>query len=102
MGAQPKPADGVTIDRTTTRVNLGILASVVVSFIFGTSYLKDIEHAVDLANTTLMEVKAQLNRQNGRTDQHSQQFLEHEARLDALDKVQAIHAARVKALEDGK
>jgi len=95
----PQP---VVIDKTTTRVNLGILASVVATFIFGTSYLKDIEHAVATANATLKEVKAQLDRQGGTTDLHARQLTRSEKRLDALETAQRAHAVRLKVLENGK
>jgi len=98
---QETPAP-VVIDKTTTRVNLGILASVVLSFIFGTSYLKDIEHAVDSANATLREVKAQLDRQGGTTDLHARQLTRSEKRIDALEAEQRSHTAQLKALERGK
>jgi len=96
---EDKPSHVVIDKNTTARVNLGILVTTVVMCVGAMMYLKDIEHAVETANQTLQEVKAQLANQNGMALQHSEKLIRQGDHLINLQKVVGKLEERVKALE---
>ncbi len=83
----------VVIDKTTTRVNLGLAASAVLAFGYGAVYLRDIEHAVGTANSKLTEIEAQLSKLNGTE-------LRHDREIAKLHELNRDHERRIKALEN--
>jgi len=97
-----KPSHVVIDKNTTARVNLGILITVVVMCVGAMTYLKDIEHAVELANNTLQEVKAQLVVQNGMALMHNEKLIRQGDQLIALKLVCEKLEERVRALEGRK
>jgi septal ring factor EnvC (AmiA/AmiB activator) len=106
MGPSPKSPEApahVVIDKDmTARVNVGILIAVVVSFVLGTAYLSDIEHAIDTANNTLQEVKAQLATNNGAVIQQARDIIRLQDRQQRIEEDIAVHAKRLDALEKAK
>lgn len=94
--APPKEPAHVVIDKdSTARVNVWILVTILAGCVGGALYLRDIENAVDTANTTLREVKVQLATQNGMAMRHNEDLIRVRGRLDHLEK-------RADALEKAK
>ena len=75
----------VVIDKNTTaQINVGILVTLIAICAGAMLYLNDIQHAVRGVESTLNDVRGQLQKQNDATLHHTEILIRLEGRVNAL------------------
>lgn len=82
-----------TIDKTNTKVTLGLAGAAALAFWYASSEWSAIQHIVETSQITLKEVKVQLEKINGTEREHDRQIAKlHEKCRDYDRRLKTLEA----------